>query len=162
LVFAGYWGGRWLKQWHLGIAILGHFPLAIWLIGGGWRLTPVNSNLWNGFLLTLLLAQFSICLSFPIGTVLALGRQSDLPVIKWLSRGYIEVMRGLPLVGILFMAQVLLPLFLPRGLVIDRVWRAIAGFVLFTAAYVAEYLRGGLQAIPKEQIEAAQSLGSIC
>ncbi len=164
LVFAGFWVGQCLKRWHYGgitlaIALLAHFPIAIWLIGGGWGLTPVSSNLWNGFLLTILLAQFSIFFSFPIGALLALGRQSDLPVINWLSRCYIEVMRGLPLVGILFMAQVLLPLFLPQGIVIERVWRAIAGFVLFTSAYVAEYLRGGLQAIPQGQVEAAQSLG---
>jgi len=164
LVLAGFWGGQCLNGWRYGgialaIAVLAHFPIAVWLIGGGAGLVPVSSNLWNGFLLTMLLAQFSIFFSFPIGAVLALGRQSDLPVINWLSRCYIEVMRGLPLVGILFMAQVLLPLFLPQGVVIERVWRAIAGFVLFTSAYVAEYLRGGLQAIPKGQVEAAQSLG---
>jgi general L-amino acid transport system permease protein len=100
-----------------------------------------------------------IVFSFPLGVLLALGRQSTLPLIKWFCVFYIEVVRGLPLIGILFMAQVMLPLFLPAGLEIDRVLRAIAAFVFFSAAYLAENVRGGLQSIPKGQAEAARALG---
>jgi general L-amino acid transport system permease protein len=96
---------------------------------------------------------------FPLGVLLALGRQSELPAIRWLSIGYIELLRGLPLLGILFMAQVMLPLILPAGTRPERVIRAIAGFTLFAAADLAENVRGGLQAIPKGQIEAAKALG---
>jgi general L-amino acid transport system permease protein len=98
-------------------------------------------------------------LSFPLGILLALGRQSRLPVIRWLSIGYIEIIRGLPLIGILFMAQVMLPLILPAEWRPDRVVRAIAGLTIFSAAYLAENVRGGLQSIPKSQVEAAKALG---
>ncbi|MGL5807080.1 MAG: amino acid ABC transporter permease, partial [Xenococcaceae cyanobacterium] len=100
-----------------------------------------------------------ILLCFPFGVLLALGRQSKLPVISWLSTAYIEILRGLPLIGILFMAQVMLPLILPPNVRPDRVVRAIAGYTLFTAAYVAENVRGGLQSIPRGQTEAAKALG---
>jgi general L-amino acid transport system permease protein len=119
----------------------------------------VDVNVWNGLVLTLLVAISGIVFSFPLGILLALGRQSDLPVIKIFCILYIEVVRGLPLIGILFMAQVMLPLFLPAGLEIDRVLRAIAAFILFSAAYLAENVRGGLQSIPKGQAEAARALG---
>jgi general L-amino acid transport system permease protein len=143
--------------------IWGLIPIAgggiFWLIGGGIGLAPVNSNLWGGLLLTLLVAFTSTVLAFPLSVLLALGRQSQLPVIHWCSKLYIEIIRGLPLIGILFMAQVMLPLVLPGGLRLDRLIRAIAGLVLFNAAYLAENVRGGLQAIPRGQIEAAQALG---
>jgi general L-amino acid transport system permease protein len=135
------------------------FPAILWLIGGGWGLRPVGTSLWNGLLLTLLLAVVSIVLSFPLGVLLALGRQSELPVVRWGCILYIEIIRGLPLIGILFLAQVMLPLVLPIGVRPDRVLRAIAGLILFSAAYLAENVRGGLQAIPRGQIEAARSLG---
>ncbi len=137
------------------------FVVILWLIGGGWGLTPVRTNLWNGLLLTLLLAVVSLLLAFPLGIVLALGRQSPLPLIQGFSSLYIEILRGLPLIGILFMAQVMLPLILPGGarLELDRILRAIAGLALFNAAYLAENIRGGLQAIPRGQIEAAKALG---
>ncbi len=134
-------------------------PLALWLIGGGFGLKPVGVNLWNGLLLTLLMAIAGIVLSFPLGLLLALGRQSSMPVISALSTAYIEILRGLPLIGILFMAQVMLPLALPPELQIDRVLRAIAGFTLFSAAYLAENVRGGLQSVPQGQTQAAMALG---
>jgi len=135
------------------------FPVVMWLIGGGFGLNPVGSDLWNGLLLTLIMAIVSIVLSFPLGILLALGRQSDLPVVRIFSIIYIEFIRGLPLIGILFLAQVMLPLFLPSDVRLDRVVRAIAGLVLFSAAYMAENVRGGLQAVPRGQTEAAKALG---
>jgi general L-amino acid transport system permease protein len=136
------------------------FLLVFWFIKGGLGLEGTDTNVWNGLLLTLLMAVISITLSFPIGVLLALGRQSNLPVVRWFSILYIEVIRGLPLIGILFLAQVMFPLFLPPEFrQMDRVLRAIAGLVLFSAAYLAENVRGGLQAVPRGQAEAARALG---
>ncbi|MEA5534565.1 amino acid ABC transporter permease [Crocosphaera sp. XPORK-15E] len=135
------------------------FFVLLWLLEGGLFLKPVRLDDLSGLILTVLTAVVSIVLSFPLGVLLALGRQSSLPVIRWLSIAYIEVIRGLPLLGILFMAQVMLPLILPEGLRVDRVVRAISGFTLFSAAYLAENVRGGLQSIPKGQKEAAKALG---
>ena len=119
----------------------------------------VPTNLWGGLLLTFLLTVVGILFSFPLGVLLALGRRSQLPIIRWASVGYIELVRGVPLITILFMAQLMLPLFLPEGLTVDRVLRAMVGITLFSAAYLAENVRGGLQAIPQGQYEAAQALG---
>jgi general L-amino acid transport system permease protein len=143
----------------LAIAWFLSLPISLWLIGGNLGLTAVDVNAWNGLVLTLIVAISGIVFSFPLGVLLALGRQSTLPLIKWFCVFYIEVVRGLPLIGILFMAQVMLPLFLPAGLEIDRVLRAIAAFVFFSAAYLAENVRGGLQSLPKGQAEAARALG---
>jgi general L-amino acid transport system permease protein len=143
----------------LAIAWFISLPISLWLVGGNLGLTAVDVNVWNGLVLTLIVAISSITFSFPLGVLLALGRQSDLPLIKLFCIFYIEIVRGLPLIGILFMAQVMLPLFLPAGLEIDRVLRAIAAFVFFSAAYLAENVRGGLQSIPKGQAEAARALG---
>jgi general L-amino acid transport system permease protein len=162
LLFAGFWIGKSFAKkiapW-LSLKWLLSFFIILWLIGGGFGLQPVSTNLWNGLLLTLLTASFSIILSFPIGLLLALGRTSNLPIVRWFCILYIELMRGLPLIGILFLAQVMLPLFLPGDVRLDRVLRGIAGLVLFSAAYMAENVRGGLQAIPRGQIEAAKALG---
>ncbi len=162
LVFAGFWVGRkfikLITPW-LSLLWLLSFPIIVWLMGGGFGLQPVSTNLWNGLLLTLLMAVVSIVLSFPIGVLLALGRTSNLPVVRWFSILYIEVVRGVPLIGILFLAQVMLPLFLSADVRLDRVLRAIAGLVLFSAAYMAENVRGGLQSIPRGQVEAAKALG---
>ena len=117
------------------------------------------TNLWGGLLLTFLLTVVGILFSFPLGVFLALGRRSELPIIRWVSIAYIELVRGVPLISILFMAQLMLPLFLPEGWTIDRVLRAMVGITLFSAAYLAENVRGGLQAIPKGQFEAAHALG---
>ncbi|MBW4634800.1 MAG: amino acid ABC transporter permease [Iphinoe sp. HA4291-MV1] len=135
------------------------FPIILWLVGGGFGLQPVESSLWNGLLLTLVMAVISIVLSFPLGVLLALGRQSQLPIIRWFSILYIEIIRGLPLIGVLFFAQVMLSLFLPVEYRLDRVLRGIAGLILFSAAYLAENVRGGLQSIPRGQLEAAIALG---
>ncbi len=127
--------------------------------GAAALLPSVSSNVWGGLLLTVLLAVVGIVLSFPLGVILALGRRSSLPAVSVLSTAYIEVIRGVPLVAILFMADIILPLFLPGEWRLDRVARAIGGITLFSAAYVADNVRGGLQAIPSGQIEAAHALG---
>jgi general L-amino acid transport system permease protein len=133
--------------------------LTLWLLGGGFGLSEVSRTQWNGLVLTLLSAIAGILFSFPLGLALALGRRSRLPVIRIVSTLYIEIVRGLPLIGILFTAQVMFPLVLPRTLEIDSVVRTIAGLALFSAAYLAENVRGGLQSIPQGQVEAAQALG---
>jgi general L-amino acid transport system permease protein len=146
--------GKWISfAWFLA------FLIALWLIGGGFGLKSVGTNSWGGLMLTLLMATVSIVLCFPLGIVLALGRRSDLPVIRWLSTLYIELIRGIPLIAILFMGQVMIPLFLPQGLRPDNILRAITGLTLFSAAYLAENVRGGLQAIPRGQAEASRALG---
>ncbi len=146
---------RWLPAaWGLAMVV------DLWLIKGGLGLEPTATSVWSGLLLTLLMATISIVLSFPLGVLLALGRQSKLPVVRAFCIIYIELIRGLPLIGILFLAQVMLPLFLPPYFrELDRVLRAIAGLVLFSAAYLAENVRGGLQAVPRGQGEAASALG---
>ena len=134
----------------------------IFLLVAGFAGTPfesIRSNVWGGLLLTVLLASVGIVLSFPLGVLLALGRRSSLPVVRILSTGYIEFIRGVPLVTILFMADIILPLFLPGDWRLDRVARAMGGISLFSAAYVAENVRGGLQAVASGQVEAAHALG---
>jgi general L-amino acid transport system permease protein len=145
----------------LGVAWLVSIPTSIILLSGieGTALPLVTTRLWGGLLLTFVLAIVGIVLSFPFGVLLALGRRSDLPVVRVLSTTYIELIRGVPLVTILFMAAVMLPLFLPGEIRPDQVIRAMAAITLFSAAYVAENVRGGLQAIPSGQIEAAQAIG---
>ncbi|ACK69176.1 polar amino acid ABC transporter, inner membrane subunit [Gloeothece citriformis PCC 7424] len=147
-----------LGTW-LGLIWLGTFLIVWWLLRGGLFLDLVPLSLISGLILTLSVAIVSIVLSFPFGVLLALGRQSSLPVIRWLSIAYIELIRGFPLIGILFMAQVMLPLVLPLGVRPDSIVRAIAGFTLFSAAYLAENVRGGLQSVPRGQTEAAKALG---
>ena len=124
----------------------------------GW-LPRVSPGLWGGLLLTFLLALVGIVASFPIGVLLALGRRSKLPVLKGFCILFIEMVRGVPLVTILFMASIILPLFLPEEVRIDRVLRAMMGMTFFAAAYMAENIRGGLQAIPAGQVEAAKAVG---
>ncbi len=166
-VAGGYALGRWKRKARLlRSGVIGgwllSFPLTVFLLRGlpGNPVLPlVEVSLWGGLLLTFLLAIVSIVLSFPLGVLLALGRRSSLPAVQLFSILYIELIRGVPLVTVLFMADIMLPLFLPEGWRIDRVIRAMAGFTLFSAAYVAENVRGGLQAIPEGQIEAAKALG---
>ncbi|MCH8095049.1 MAG: amino acid ABC transporter permease [Chloroflexi bacterium] len=119
----------------------------------------VETTAWGGLMVTLFLAVGGILLSFPIGVLLALGRRSSLPVVKLFSTAFIEIVRGVPLVTILFMSSIILALFLPQGFRIDRLIRALLGMTLFSAAYMAENVRGGLQTIPKGQIEAAKAVG---
>ncbi|HEX7172456.1 MAG TPA: amino acid ABC transporter permease [Candidatus Limnocylindria bacterium] len=155
--------GRWLPipRRALVIAWVASLPLAFYLLAGyaGTPLASVGASVWGGLMLTILLGTVGIILSFPLGVLLALARRSSLPAVRIISTGYIELIRGVPLVTILFMADIILPLFLPSELRLDRVARAIGGITLFSAAYVAENVRGGLQAIPTGQVEAAQALG---
>jgi general L-amino acid transport system permease protein len=132
------------------------FFLNLWLLLG---IKSVKLDDLSGFILTVLIALVSIVLCFPFGILLALGRQSKLPIIHWLSVLYIEIIRGIPLIGTLFMAQVMLPLILPPDVRPDRVVRAIAGMTIYSSAYLAENVRGGLQSIPVGQVEAAKALG---
>jgi general L-amino acid transport system permease protein len=133
--------------------------ILILLHGFGVVLPVVGTNLWGGLLLTILLAVGGIVLSFPIGVLLALGRRSALPVIRAFSTIFIETVRGVPLIGILFMSSIIFPLFLPPDVRVDRLVRALMGMTLFSAAYMAENVRGGLQAIPPGQVEAARAVG---
>jgi len=128
-------------------------------LGDATPLPSVSSTIWGGLLLTVLLSVVGILLSFPFGVALAVGRRSNLPVVRLVSTTYIELVRAVPLITILFMAQFLFPLILPEGIRIENVIRAMGGIVLFSAAYVAENVRGGLQAIPTGQHEAAFSIG---
>jgi general L-amino acid transport system permease protein len=149
-------------RWPVIIAWLLAYPLLVLLIRGFSAegvLTLVDTNLWGGLMLTLLLAVTGIVCSFPLGVLLALGRRSSLPIIKWFCVCYIELIRGVPLVTVLFMAQIMLPLFLPQGVSVDNLVRAMVAITLFSAAYLAENVRGGLQAIPRGQEEAARALG---
>ena len=147
-----------LGQWMSLIWLITFFIL-LWLLQGGLFLETVPLDSLSGLILTVLTASVSIVLCFPFGVLLALGRQSQLKVIRWLSIAYIEIIRGLPLLGILFMAQVMLPLVLPAEVRLDRVLRAISGYTIFASAYLAENVRGGLQSIPRGQTEAAKALG---
>lgn len=122
-------------------------------------LTPVDLNLWGGLLLTLTLTVVGNMGSLPLGILLALGRRSRLPVLRYFCIGYIELIRGVPLITILYMASNMLPFFLPEGVRPDQVIRAMIGLIMFEAAYQAENVRGGLQAIPRGQYEAAYALG---
>ncbi len=141
----------WLASGVLTMLLLNGIPVV--------GLPIVRPDQWGGLLLTFMLAAISIVLSFPLGVALALGRRSRLPGIRWLSTAFIEIVRGVPLVTIIFLADIMLPLFLPDDVRLDRVTRAIGGFTLFTAAYLAENVRGGLQAVPRGQVEAAQAIG---
>ena len=145
----------------LGLAWLASLPVSYLLLQGlGLAGLPtVSTTLWGGLLLTFMLAIVGIALSFPFGVLLALGRRSTMPAVRALSTAYIEIVRGVPLVTILFLGAIMLPLFLPAEIRIDQVVRAMIAITLFSAAYVAENVRGGLQAIPSGQIEAAHALG---
>jgi len=135
-------------------------PVAyLFFAGGLFGLEVVETPKWGGLFLTLVIAGVGIVTSLPLGVLLALGRRSEMPVIRALSVVFIELVRGVPLVTILFMASVMLPLFLPPGVTIDKLLRALVGVALFSSAYMAEVVRGGLQAIPKGQYEAAMALG---
>lgn len=139
--------------------MIGLFAMGVLLRGGILGFQPVESNLWGGLPLTLLLAVFGLTAAYPIGILLALGRQSEMPIIKSFSVVYIELIRGVPLISLLFMSSVVFPLFLPEGLIINKILRAQIAIILFTAAYIAEVVRGGLQGVGKGQYEAADSLG---
>jgi len=131
----------------------------ILLVGGVFGLPVVETQQWGGLMVTLVVAGVGIAASLPIGVVLALGRRSTMPVIRAICTAFIEIVRGVPLISILFMASVMLPMFLPEGMNFDKLLRALVGVTLFAGAYMAEVVRGGLQAIPRGQFEAAAALG---
>jgi general L-amino acid transport system permease protein len=141
------------------VAIAGVAALLLVLLSIDFGLTFVETSQWGGLLVTLVIAITGIVASLPLGILLALGRRSQMPIVKLFSVAFIELWRGVPLITVLFMASVMLPLFLPPGTNFDKLLRALVGVALFSSAYMAEVVRGGLQAIPKGQTEAAQALG---
>lgn len=140
--------------WPIGLAVMG-----LLMKGGLFGLTPVESTQWGGLPLTLLLSVFGLTAAYPLGVILALGRQSKMHGVKWLSVLYIELIRGVPLISLLFMSSIIFPLFLPEGITFNKLLRAQVAIILFTAAYIAEVVRGGLQGMSRGQYEAAESMG---
>jgi len=134
-------------------------PLVIFLFYGGFGLPVVETRDWGGLMLTLFIAIYAGLLAVPLGILLALGRQSRLPAIRTLAVMFIEFWRGVPIIAVIFLASLILPLIVPSGIGVDRLARAVIGLALVIAAYMAEAVRGGLQAIPKGQYEAATALG---
>jgi general L-amino acid transport system permease protein len=148
--------------WHAWLAVLWIAVLALFfalMYGNILGLSKVETDRWGGLPLTILLASLSMVMAFPIALVVALGRRSNLPAIRTFCTIYVELIRGVPLISVLFMASFMFPLFMPQGFTIDVLIRVLVGITLFSAAYMAEVIRGGLQAIPKGQIEAAATLG---
>jgi general L-amino acid transport system permease protein len=145
---------------YLAIFVFLIYPfIAFMLFYGGMGLTVVETNEWGGLMLTLVLATVTIIVSLPLGVVFALGRRSNMPVVRIICVAFIELWRGVPLITVLFMGSVMLPLFLPPGTHFDKILRTLIVMAFFAAAYMAEVVRGGLQAIPKGQFEAAQAIG---
>jgi general L-amino acid transport system permease protein len=143
------------------VLLLTVFPViaGILLVGDVPGLPYVDTSLWGGLMLDVIISFVTVAGALPLGILLALGRRSELPVIKYLSVGFIELWRGVPLLTVLFMSAVMVPLFLPHGVSVDRLIRAMVAFTLFNAAYMAETVRGGLQGVPIGQEEAAYSVG---
>jgi len=149
-----HWKKSLVYMWIAGLFIMG-----ILMKGGLLGLSSVESDQWGGLPLTLMLSFFGLFAAYPLGVLLALGRRSKMPAVKTICILYIELIRGVPLISLLFMSAVLFPLFLPEGLTINKILRAQVAIIMFTSAYIAEVVRGGLQAITREQYEAAESLG---
>ncbi|MEW6670580.1 MAG: amino acid ABC transporter permease [Thermodesulfobacteriota bacterium] len=149
---------RWRKALGYGW-IVGLFIMGLLMKGNWFGLASVESTQWGGLPLTLLLSVFGLTAAYPLGVLLALGRQSEMPAIKTLCVLYIELIRGVPLISLLFMSSVVFPLFLPQGVTVNKILRAQVAIILFTAAYIAEVVRGGLQGMSRGQYEAAESLG---
>jgi general L-amino acid transport system permease protein len=148
--------------WRPGLVVLWVLVLAAFFAlmhGGVFGLAPVRTDLWGGLPLTVMLATLSIFVAFPIAILVALGRRSGLPAISAACVVYVELIRGVPLISVLFMASFMFPLFMPPGVSVDVLARVLIGITLFAAAYMAEIIRGGLQAIPRGQLEAAATLG---
>jgi general L-amino acid transport system permease protein len=154
---ANSWSERFAKWWALiwGVAYL----FGLWLIAGGFGLPGVRPSDWGGLLFTLTISSLTLLFAFPLAVFLALGRRSSLLLFRWLSVAIIELIRGAPLITLLFLGQNLVGFLAPNGLAPDRVWRATGVLTVFAAAYLAEAIRGGLNAIPTGQLEAARSLG---
>ncbi|PZR93682.1 MAG: amino acid ABC transporter permease [Stutzerimonas stutzeri] len=134
-------------------------PLGIWLLAGGFGLRPIETREWGGLMLTVFISIYASLIAIPLGILLALGRQSELKVIKLISVLFIEFWRGVPIIAVIFLASLLLPLIMPAGIGVDRLARAVIGLGFCIAAYMAEAVRGGLQALPRGQREAATALG---
>ena len=149
-----HWNRRLGTIWLVGIVVMG-----VLMHGGIFGLEEVETAKWSGICLTLLLSLFGLTAAYPLGVVLALGRRSRMPAIKSLCVVYIELIRGVPLISMLFMSSVMFPLFLPEGITVNKILRAQVAIIMFTAAYIAEVVRGGLQGIARGQYEAAESLG---
>jgi general L-amino acid transport system permease protein len=148
--------------WKSWLALLWLGVLAVFFLlmyGGTLGLARVETDRWGGLPLTILLASLSMVMAFPLALLVALGRRSNLPAIRTFCSIYVELVRGVPLISVLFMASFMFPLFMPQGVSIDVLVRVLAGITLFAAAYMAEVIRGGLQAVPKGQLEAAATLG---
>ncbi len=148
------------KAW-LGFFLLFAYPFIAFemFTGGILGLPLVTTDQWGGLMLTLIISSVGMVASLPIGILLALGRRSEMPIVRAFSVAFIELWRGVPLITVLFMSSVMLPLFLPEGVTFDKLLRALIGITLFESAYMAEVVRGGLQAIPGGQYEAAKALG---
>jgi general L-amino acid transport system permease protein len=163
LLLVALWGAsalRRLWRWWLALVWLAGLAAIGALMWGGFAGLPyVENERWGGLILTLLLATFGVAFAFPLAILLALGRRSRLPAVRWVCIAYIELIRGVPLISLLFMASVMLPLFFPEGVSVDKLLRAQIALVMFAAAYLAEVVRGGLQAIPYHQYESAEALG---
>jgi general L-amino acid transport system permease protein len=148
--------------WKPWLAVLWAIVLTVFMVlmyGGALGLTRVETDRWGGLPLTILLATLSTVMAFPVALLVALGRRSTLPAIRTFCTIYVELIRGVPLISVLFMASFMFPLFMPQGLTIDVLLRVLVGITMFNAAYLAEVIRGGLQAVPKGQVEAAATLG---
>jgi general L-amino acid transport system permease protein len=149
-----FWGKKLLLLWAGALVLIG---VLMW--GGIFGLPYVSQDRWGGLPVTLILATFGLAFGFPLGIIVALGRRSKLPAIRSLCVLYVELIRGVPLISLLFMASVMFPLFMPDGVNIDKLLRAQVAFVLYAGAYLAEVIRGGLQAVPRGQHDAADALG---
>jgi general L-amino acid transport system permease protein len=134
-------------------------PLGVWLLAGGFGLRPIETREWGGLMLTVFISIYASLIAIPLGILLALGRQSELKVVKLISVLFIEFWRGVPIIAVIFLASLLLPLIMPAGIGVDRLARAVIGLGFCIAAYMAEAVRGGLQALPRGQREAATALG---
>ncbi len=149
-----HWTRHLLYAWISGLVLMG-----VLMRGGIFWLSSVEPTQWGGLPLTLLLSVFGLTAAYPLGVILALGRQSKMPTIKWMSIVYIELIRGVPLISLLFMGSFIFPLFLPEGVNFPTILRALVAIIIFTAAYIAEVVRGGLQGMERGQYEAAESIG---
>jgi len=164
LAFVGYFATEKLKKfltlYYVVIYPIIAFILIYYLISGGsFGLMWVETGAWGGLSLTFIVSFFCLIFCFPVGMFLALGRRSTLPTLRYVSVGFIEFWRGVPLITVLFMSSVMFPMFLPEDFFMDKLVRVIIAISLFEAAYVAEVIRGGLQALPRGQYDAAKSLG---
>ncbi|WP_198376559.1 amino acid ABC transporter permease [Neoroseomonas rubea] len=150
---------RFWNRWLMLAWLVAAPAMLVLMAGGVFGLPAVATRQWGGLTITGIIAVYGLALGYPLAIMLALGRRSELPLVRWFSTAIIECVRGVPLISLLFMAAIMLPLFLPEGVTLDRLARVLVAYTLFTAAYMAEVVRGGLQAMPRGQYEAADALG---